>query len=315
MAAIKTVGIVGTGVIGASWTGLFLANGLRVLVSDPAPGAEQKLDKYLQTVWPDLKKIGLASSASLNNYQFVGTSLKDHYSKIDFLQENAPEKLELKTSLLAEIDAATRPDVVIASSSSGLPSSKFVGKCTTNPGRILIGHPFNPPHLMPLVEVVPHPETSQESVKTAVAFYRSLNKSPVVLHKEVPGFAANRLQAALCSEAYSLVSRGVMSAEDLDLCVTNSLGPRWALTGPLMSNAMGGGGGTDGFRHLLEHLGPASEAWLADMREHAFVFNKESLDGLSASVGEELEGKDVQKLEAERDRLLVEVLKLKAGKQ
>ncbi|KAI5197443.1 hypothetical protein AUEXF2481DRAFT_86728 [Aureobasidium subglaciale EXF-2481] len=314
MAAIKTVGIVGTGVIGASWTGLFLANGLRVLVSDPAPGSKQKLDKYLQSIWPDLKKIGLAPGASLDNYQFVGTSLKDHYSKIDFIQENAPEKLELKTSLLAEIDAATRPDVVIASSSSGLPSSKFIGKCTTNPGRILIGHPFNPPHLMPLVEVVPHPETSQDSVNTAIAFYKSLNKSPVVLHKEVPGFAANRLQAALCSEAYSLVSRGVISAEDLDLCVTNSLGPRWALTGPLMSNAMGGGGGTDGFRHLLEHLGPASEAWLADMREHAFIFNKKSLDGLSASVGEELEGKDVQKLEAERDRLLVEILKLKAGK-
>ncbi|KAI5240756.1 putative hydroxyacyl-CoA dehydrogenase [Aureobasidium subglaciale] len=314
MAAIKTVGIVGTGVIGASWTGLFLANGLRVLVSDPAPGSKQKLDKYLQSIWPDLKKIGLAPGASLDNYQFVGTSLKDHYSKIDFIQENAPEKLELKTSLLAEIDAATRPDVVIASSSSGLPSSKFIGKCTTNPGRILIGHPFNPPHLMPLVEVIPHPETSQDSVNTATAFYKSLNKSPVVLHKEVPGFAANRLQAALCSEAYSLVSRGVISAEDLDLCVTNSLGPRWALTGPLMSNAMGGGGGTDGFRHLLEHLGPASEAWLADMREHAFVFNKQSLDGLSASVGEELEGKDVQKLEAERDRLLVEILKLKAGK-
>ncbi|KAI5235679.1 putative hydroxyacyl-CoA dehydrogenase [Aureobasidium subglaciale] len=324
MAAIKTVGIVGTGVIGASWTGLFLAAGLRVLVSDPAPGSKQKLDKYLQSIWPDLKKIGLAPGASLDNYQFVGTSLKDHYSKIDFIQENAPEKLELKTSLLAEIDAATRPDVVIASSSSGLPSSKFIGKCTTNPGRILIGHPFNPPHLMPLVEVVPHPETSQDSVNTAMAFYKSLNKSPVVLHKEVPGFAANRLQAALCSEAYSLktlVSHAesfdaicIFSNECTDLCVTNSLGPRWALTGPLMSNAMGGGGGTDGFRHLLEHLGPASEAWLADMREHAFVFNKKSLDGLSASVGKELEGKDVQMLEAERDRLLVEILKLKAGK-
>ncbi|KAI4724790.1 putative hydroxyacyl-CoA dehydrogenase [Aureobasidium sp. EXF-10728] len=313
MSMIKTVGIVGTGVIGASWAGLFLSRGLRVIVSDPASNSGQKLDKYLKTIWPDLKKIGLAPGASLDNYQFVGASLKDHYSKVDFVQENAPEKLEIKTKLLAEIDAATRSDVVIASSSSGLPSSKFIGD-TKNPGRILIGHPFNPPHLMPLVEVVPHPKTDKASVDAAVEFYKSLNKRPVVIKKEVPGFAANRLQAALCSEAYSLVSRGILSAEDLDAdaCVTNSLGPRYALTGPLMSNAMGGGGGTDGFRHLLEHLGPATETWLADMREHAFVFNNESLDTLSASVGKELEGKDVQALEAERDRLLVEILRLKS---
>ncbi|THW96722.1 putative hydroxyacyl-CoA dehydrogenase [Aureobasidium pullulans] len=312
MSAIRTVGVVGTGVIGASWTGLFLANGLRVVVSDPASGSEKKLKKYLQNIWPDLKKIGLKSGASLDNYQFVGTSLKDHYFKVDFIQENAPEKIEIKTSLLAEIDAATRPDIVIASSSSGLPSSKFIGKCTNNPGRILIGHPFNPPHLMPLVEIVPNPKTEKSSVETAVQFYKSLNKRPVVLHQEVPGFAANRLQAALCSEAYSLVSRGIISAEDLDACVTNSLGPRWALTGPLLANAMGGGGGTDGFRHLLEHLGPATEVWLKDMQENAFEFNKESLDALSTSVGEELKGKDVQFLEAERDRLLVEILKLKS---
>ncbi|CAD0011462.1 unnamed protein product [Aureobasidium pullulans] len=288
MSAIRTVGVVGTGVIGASWTGLFLANGLRVVVSDPASGSEKKLNKYLENIWPDMKKIGLKSGASLDNYQFVGTSLKDHYSKVDFIQEvinvvpRYAEKIEIKTSLLAEIDAATRPDIVIASSSSGLPSSKFIGKCTNNPGRILIGHPFNPPHLMPLVEIVPNPKTEKSSVETAVQFYKSLNKRPVVLHQEVP-----------------------------DACVTNSLGPRWALTGPLLANAMGGGGGTDGFRHLLEHLGPATEVWLKDMQDHAFEFNKESLDALSTSVGEELKGKDVQSLEAERDRLLVEILKLK----
>ncbi|KAH0399447.1 putative hydroxyacyl-CoA dehydrogenase, partial [Aureobasidium melanogenum] len=311
MSMIKTVGIVGTGVIGASWTGLFLARGLRVVVSDPASDSKQKLDGYLKKIWPDLKRIGLAQGASLDNYQFVGASLKDHYSKVDYIQENAPEKVEIKTKLLAEIDAAARSDVVIASSSSGIPSSKFIGKCTNNPGRILIGHPFNPPHLMPLVEVVPHPKTDKASVDTAVEFYKSLNKKPVVIKKEIPGFASNRLQAAICSEAYSLVSRGILSAEDLDTCVTNSLGPRYALTGPLMSNAMGGGGGTDGFQHLLEHLGPAMKGWLDDMREHTFKYDKESLDALSASVVESLEGKDVQALEAERDRLLVEIMRLK----
>lgn len=230
---------------------------------------------------------------------------------------------------MAEIDAAAGSDVVIASSSSGLPSSKFIGKCTNNPGRILIGHPFNPPHLMPLVEVVPHPKTDKASIDTAVEFYKSLNKKPIVIKREIPGFASNRLQAAICSEAYSLVSRGILSAEDLgqchpkvlarhynltndtDTCVTNSLGPRYALMGPLMSNAMGGGGGTDGFRHFLEHLGPATKIWLDDMREHTFKYDNQSLDSLSASVGKELEGKDVQALEAERDRLLVEIMRLK----
>ncbi|KAH0365691.1 putative hydroxyacyl-CoA dehydrogenase, partial [Aureobasidium melanogenum] len=313
MSTIKTVGVVGTGVIGASWTGLFLARGLRVVVADPASDSKQKLDKYLNKIWPDLEKIGLAQGASLDNYQFVGASLEDHYSKVDFIQENAPEKLEVKTKLLAEIDAAARPDVVIASSSSGIPSSKFIGECTNNPGRILIGHPFSPPHLMPLVEVVPHPGTDKASVDTAVEFYNTLNKKPVVLKKEIPGHVGNRLQAAICSEAYSLVSRGILSADDLDTVVTNSLGPRYALTGPMMSNAMGGGGGPEGFKHFTEHLGPAFKTWLDDMREHAFEYNNENLDSLSTSVGKELEGKDVQALEAERDRLLVEIMRLKGG--
>jgi 3-hydroxyacyl-CoA dehydrogenase len=171
-------------------------------------------------------------SASLANYTFVGTSLGPHYKKVDFVQEvrthrsplhtihtdtktqNAPERQDLKQSLLAEIDSSVRSDVVIASSSSGIPSSQFTSKCKF-PERVLIGHPFNPPHLMPLVEVVPHPGTSSIALETAMAFYKSLGRRPIHVKKEVPGFVANRLQAALCNEAYGLVSRGVVGAEDL----------------------------------------------------------------------------------------------------
>lgn len=140
------------------------------------------------------------------------------------LEQNAPERVELKSKLLGEIDAATRPDVIIASSSSGIPSSQFISKCAINSGRVLIGHPFNPPHLMPLVEVVPHPKTAASCTEAAMAFYKSLGQSPVHIRQEIPGFAANRLQAALCTEAYSLVSRGIMSAQDLgkSLCVTTN---------------------------------------------------------------------------------------------
>ena len=129
--------------------------------------------------------------------------------------QNAPEKLGLKTKLIAEIDAVARENVIIASSSSGIPSSQFVTDCKKNPGRVLIGHPFNPPHLMPLVEVVPHPGSSQQAIANALEIYTSLGKRPVLVKKETPGFAANRLQAALCNEAYSLVANGVLSATDV----------------------------------------------------------------------------------------------------
>ncbi|KAF5664489.1 3-hydroxyacyl dehyrogenase [Fusarium heterosporum] len=307
--AIKTVGVVGTGIIGASWIGLFLAHGLRVLVADPGPGAEKKLAQYLEKIWPTLQELGLSQEASLKNYEFVGPSLDERYADVDFVQENAPEKINLKIKLVSEIDAKTRPDVVIASSSSGIPSSEFITECKVNPGRVLIGHPFNPPHLMPLVEVVPHADTHPDCIEEALTFYRSVGKSPIHIKKEIPGFVANCLQAVVCNEAYSLITRRVVSAMDLDLCVTNSLGPRWAVTGPLVSNAMGGGGGADGFRHLMEHLGPASEKWLEDIRAHRFNSNKESIDLLTASVAEELEKEDVVALEARRDRLLIKLFR------
>ncbi|KAF4424223.1 lambda-crystallin [Fusarium acutatum] len=311
--SIHTVGVVGTGVIGASWAGLFLAHGLRVLVSDPAPNAEKGLKDTILTLLPILEVIRPHSNIDLSKLEFVGPSLGDRLGEVDFIQENAPERTDLKIKLIAELDAGTRPGVVIASSSSGIPSSHFISDCAKNPGRVLIGHPFNPPHLMPLVEVVPHPGTDPKSVDTAVSFYKSIGKTPVVIKKEVPGFAANRLQAVLCNEVYSLVSNGVMSAKDVDTCVTSSLGPRWAVTGPLMSNAMGGGGGSDGFRHLLEHLGPASQQWLEHIKANAFQWDTESIDKLTDSVGEELKGANVKELEKERDRLLVEIFKLKGS--
>lgn len=131
------------------------------------------------------------------------------------ISKNGPERLDIKCPLIAHLDANTRPDITIASSSSGLPSSQFIKDCTKNPSRVLIGHPFNPPHLIPLVEVVPHPGTNEESVSVAMDFYRRLGKDPVHVKQETAGFIANRLQAAVCEEAYSLVQRGVVSAEDL----------------------------------------------------------------------------------------------------
>jgi len=308
--AIRTVGVIGTGVIGASWTALFLAKGLQVIVSDPAPGALKHLKSYIQKEWPSLERIGVSPGASPDNFEFVDNVI-DHLEKVDFVQENAPERLDFKTKLFAQIDAKAPPRTIIASSSSGIPSSEFITDCKKDQSRILIGHPFNPPHLVPLVEVVPHPGTDDEVTSRTLAFYRSLGKSPILVKQETPGFVANRLQAALGGEAYSLVQRGIVSACDLDTAVTTDLGLRWALTGPFMTNVLGGGGGKEGFRHLLEHLGPAVEVWEADMEKHKFTYTKENMETLNKDVSSWIEHVDLTEMEKERDDVLLDLLQLK----
>lgn len=210
------------------------------------------------------------------------------------------------------LDEHTRPGVIIASSSSGLMSSEFIQQCKRDPDRILVGHPFNPPHLIPLVEVVPNPTTSKECLSRAMDFYRSLSKTPILLHREVPGFVSNRLQAALNNEAYSLITRGVVSARDLDRAITLGPGLRWALTGPIATNALGGGGGPEGFSQRMERLGPAIRAWEDDIQRHRFDWSPERLSALNGSVRESLEDTDWTALVAERDALLTELVKMKS---
>ncbi|KAB8207180.1 hypothetical protein BDV34DRAFT_234313 [Aspergillus parasiticus] len=313
---IKTVAIIGTGVIGASWTALFLARGLKVLVTDPAPNAEKNLETYLNAQWPTLTQIGLNEGASLTNYTFVD-SLDNHFDEIDFIQEvpsplikNGPERLEFKRSLFTYLDEKARPEVIIASSSSGIPSSEYVSACRHHPERVLVGHPFNPPHLIPLVEVVPHTTTDRETVvPRAMEFYKSLGKKPVLIQKEIPGFIANRLQAALLMEAYSLVSRGVISAADLDTTVTSSLGLRWALNGPYALNAMAGGGS---FQHFLEHLGPAAKSWHDDMQKHTFSMSPEAIQDLTRTVEPMVQATDLDALQKERDDVLLKLMDMKS---
>ena len=210
------------------------------------------------------------------------------------------------------LDEHTRRDVVIASSSSGLPSSEFIQECRQNPSRILVGHPFNPPHLLPLVEVVPNPGTDATSISTALDFYKKLGKKPILLHHETPGFVANRLQAAINNEAYSLISRGIVSAEDLDTAVSSGPGIRWASTGPIVTNAFGGGGGFEGFLHRLERLGPSIQRWEEDMLKHRFDWSDQRTSSLKSAVLEWLEGLDWKDMEQERDRVLVHLLEAKS---
>lgn len=249
------VTVIGAGVIGISWAGLFLANGLKVTVNDVRPDLEASTLKGLEELKPSLQALGY----QIDNLE-DGLSFEKELAKAlegaDYVQENGPENIEFKQNLYVNIEAGLKPGALVLSSSSGIPATVFAEKMK-DPSRVLVGHPFNPPHLIPLVEIVPGKQTSENAIADAKAFYAALGKKPVVINKEVPGFVANRLQAAIFRECVYLVSEDVVSMENLDDIVSNSIGLRWAAAGPFKTFTLGGGPG--GFAHFLEHFGPGLE--------------------------------------------------------
>ena len=247
---IHRIAIVGTGVIGASWAAQYLARGLDVVATDPAPNAEENLRKYVDEAWEQLTAIGLSPGASRNRLSFT-TNMKDALSEADLVQENGPERPDFKMKLFADMDDATPVDSIIASSSSGITPSVMQSKCK-HPERVLVGHPFNPPHIIPLVEVVGGTKTSPEAVQRAIAFYTSIGKKAILLHKELPGHVANRLQAALYREIMYLIQQGVLSVADADDAVSYGPGLRWGVMGPSLQWHLGGGEG--GIKHFMDHL-------------------------------------------------------------
>jgi 3-hydroxyacyl-CoA dehydrogenase len=304
---VRRVAVVSTGVIGASWAAHFLARGLDVVATDPAPGAEQRLRSEVDAHWPTLERLGLVDGSSPERLTFTADPTKA-VADADFVQENGPEREDVKHALFAVLDAAARPDVVLASSSSGLLPSAIARGCPHHPERVVIGHPFNPPHLIPLVEVVPGEKTSDAAVEQAMAFYTAVGKRPIRLRQELPGHVANRLQAALWQEAYSLVERGVASVADIDTAISQGPGLRWAVLGPFLNQHLSGGSG--GIAHVLEHLGPPTEAWWRDLR--SVTLTSELVATLVAGVDEELAGVDSAALVARRDVVLDALLAAKA---
>ncbi|HSK57527.1 MAG TPA: 3-hydroxyacyl-CoA dehydrogenase NAD-binding domain-containing protein [Actinomycetospora sp.] len=287
------IAVVGTGVIGASWARLFLAHGHDVVAADPAAGA-----------WERLRAV-VGDGVTFTDDP--ATAAAD----ADFVQENGPERLEVKHELLAVLDAAARPEVVIASSSSMLRPTDLARGAHRHPERVLVGHPFNPPHLVPLVEVVPGEVTSEAAVDAAMAFYASGGRSPLRRHAELPGHLANRLQAALWREAYSLVARGVASVADVDTAITEGPGLRWAALGPITGQHLSGGAG--GLAHVLEHLGPGTEALWDDLG--TVTMTPELADRLVTQVHEAVDGVDPADLLARRDAVIRAVLTARSQEQ
>ena len=301
------IGVVGTGVIGASWAALFLANGFDVAATDPADGAETRLRALVDRFWPALERIGLAEGASRERLRFDPDVMRA-VAGCAFIQENGPERIDVKRDLLAKISAAVPSDSLIATSSSGILISD-IQNAATYPERVLLGHPFNPPHLMPLVEVVGGGLTSADAVQKALAFYKSIGKKPIHIRREIKGYVANRLQAALWQEAFHLVKEGIASVEDIDTAIAHGPGLRWALLGPFLNLHLSGGSG--GIAHVLEHLGPPIESWWRDLGD--VTLNHELIGMITQGVTEELGSADVCHLTNQRDDLLLALLQLKTA--
>jgi 3-hydroxyacyl-CoA dehydrogenase len=255
---IRRIAIIGTGAIGASWTALFLAKGLEVIATDIAPDAEASLKRFVQAAWPALERLGLAPGASQSNLAFTA-DLPAAVRAADLVQENGPERIDFKKKLYRELDEMLAPDVIIASSSSGLTVSEIQSACRLHPERCVIGHPFNPPHLVPLVEIVGGTLTSEATIQRAMEFYTALGKQTVRLRKEVPGHVANRLQAALAREVYYLVANDVVSVADVDKALSWGPGLRWGIMGQVLLNHLGGGQG--GIEHFFEQFTGPMTAW------------------------------------------------------
>jgi len=304
--SVSRIAIVGTGVIGASWAALFVARGLQVVATDPAPGAEENLRRAVDLAWEPLSSLGSSAGASPKNLEFT-LDLERALSSADFVQENGPERLDFKVKLFADIDRLTPAGSIIASSSSGLRMTAVQAECS-HPERCVIGHPFNPPHLMPLVEVVGGQKTAAQAIERTIAFYRSIGKEPIRLHKEVAGHVANRLQAALYREIAYLIAQGVVTVADADDAVSWGPGLRWAVMGPNLIFHLGGGEG--GIRHFMEHLaGPMTAMWkdLGSLTELTPELRRTIVDGVIHEAG----ARSVEELEKERDELLLGILRLR----
>jgi carnitine 3-dehydrogenase len=304
---VRRIAIVGTGVIGASWAAYYLSRGFEVVATDPGPQAEANLRKYVDEAWPLLTEVGLSPGAERKRLTF-SPDMARALAEADWVQENAPERPDFKIKLFAQIDAATPPNAVIASSSSGITMDVIQSGCK-RPERCVIGHPFNPPHVIPLVEVVGGAKTSEATIERAMAFYANIGKKPIRLHKALAGHVANRLQAALYKEVLYLVQQGVLSVADADVAVCYGPGIRWGVMGPSLQWHVGGGQG--GIQHFMEHLMDPLAAMMKTLGtpEVTPQLKKTVVD----AVLKEAAGRPVEQLAREENSVLTGLLKLRAA--
>ena len=300
---VRNITCIGAGPIGAGWAASFLARGYRVTAYLHDMSEEASLRSLIDTAWTSLSAIGLAEGASRDHLQCTN-DLEEAVAKADFVQECAPENMELKQALYERLGDLLPGHVVIASSTSGLPMTDIQARCSS-PERTVVGHPFNPPYLMPLVEVVGGEKTDPEAVKWVVDFYRIAGKAPLALNREIPGFIATRLQEAMWREALHMVTNGEATPEQIDFAIVNGPGPRWAMMGPCMTYHIGGGEG--GMAYCLEQFGPALKLpWTRlEAPELTAALTNELVEGSARLAGD----RGYTELNRQRDRGLVGISK------
>jgi 3-hydroxyacyl-CoA dehydrogenase len=301
------IAIVGTGVIGASWAAYYLARGFDVVATDPGPQAETNLRKYVDDAWPLLTQVGLSAGASRDRLTF-SADMNRALAQADWVQENAPERPDFKIKLFAQMDEATPPNAILASSSSGITMDVIQSGCK-RPERCVIGHPFNPPHVVPLVEVVGGAKTSEATIERAMTFYADIGKKPVRLHKALPGHVANRFQAALYKEVLYLVQQGVLSVADADVAVCYGPGIRWGVMGPSLQWHVGGGQG--GIQHFMEHLMDPLAGMMKTLGTPEITpqLKQTVVDAVLKEAG----GRSVEQLAREENSVLTGLLKLRSA--
>jgi carnitine 3-dehydrogenase len=304
---VHRIAIVGTGVIGASWAAYYLSRGFDVVATDPGPKAEENLRTYVDDAWPLLTQVGLSPGASRDRLTF-SPDMSRALAEADWVQENAPERPDFKIKLFAQMDEATPPNSIIASSSSGI-TMDVIQSGSKRPERCVIGHPFNPPHVVPLVEVVGGAKTSEATIERTMAFYAAVGKKPVRLHKALPGHVANRFQAALYKEVLYLVQQGVLSVADADVAVCYGPGIRWGVMGPSLQWHVGGGRG--GIQHFMEHLMDPLEGMMKTLGTPDIT--PQLKQTVVDAVLKEARGRSVEQLASEENSVLIALLKQRAA--
>ncbi|CQR46320.1 L-carnitine dehydrogenase [Paraliobacillus sp. PM-2] len=304
MTTINKVAVIGTGVIGNGWIARFLSQGHEVIAYDPAPGAEERTIKVLENVWSSLEKVGMADHASKDKLTFVNT-MEEAVAEADFIQENVPEREQLKKDVLLTIDKHAKADAIIGSSTSGImPSTLQAG--LTHPERLLVAHPFNPVYILPLVELVGGKETSDSKMEEARQFFVSLQMKPLIIQKEIEGHVADRLMEALWREALHLVNDGIATTEEVDAAIIYGAGLRWAQMGPFLTFHLAGGDA--GMRHMLEQFGPALQLPWTKLKapELTDELKEKVINGCENHAGQA----SVSELEQKRNEFLVKLLDL-----
>ncbi|WP_261134477.1 L-carnitine dehydrogenase [Bacillus sp. Marseille-Q3570] len=301
---MQNIAVIGTGVIGNGWIARFLAQGYDVVAFDPAEGAEKRTRQAVSHAWRSLEEKGLVEGASQGRLHFMPT-IREAVAHADYIQENVPEREELKKTVLEEIDQHANPEAIIGSSTSGIIPSTLQASLQ-HPERFIVAHPFNPVFLLPLVEVVGGKATDESVIEKACLFFKRISMKPLVIHKEIDGHVADRLMEALWREALHLVNDGVATTEEVDTAIIYGAGLRWAQMGPFLTFHLAGG--EQGMRHMLEQFGPALKLpWTKlEAPELTEELKERVIEGCERYAGEE----SVADLERKRNEFLVKLLDL-----